>query len=225
MSISTLNKKVLLRELKRHTAPCVVRPGWPGWGYPSWVPLPGYPLPPHPDLAGGGGFPTWVPPLAGYPHPDLAGGVPTWVPLWQGTPHPDLAAGVGGTLPGYPPGRVPPWPGWGGVPYLHTPGRVPPCRIPPGWTWQGTPRLPHGILGNVAKHYGIWAPPLGVDKLTKWNYYLPVVLRTRAVNKPSKSEPTPIPVFSAGSARYILWPNIYGSDFKDIYNFSTGLTK
>ena len=51
---------------------------------------------------------------------------------------------------------------------------------------MGTPLprcLPHGILGNVAKHYGIWVPsPPGVDKLTKWNYYLPVVLRTRAVN-------------------------------------------
>ena len=70
---------------------------------------------------------------------------------------------------------------------------TPPARVPP--------RLPHGILGNVAKHYGIWVPPPGcpmafwemlqsimgygyppgVNKLTKWNYYLPVVLRTRAV--------------------------------------------
>ena len=33
--------------------------------------------------------------------------------------------------------------------------------------------------------YG-YPPPLGVNKLTKWNYYLPVVLRTRAVIKVSK---------------------------------------
>ena len=24
--------------------------------------------------------------------------------------------------------------------------------------------LPHGILGNVAKHYGIWVPPSPVDR-------------------------------------------------------------
>ena len=70
---------------------------------------------------------------------------PNWVP-----PHPDLAGG--GTQLGYPPSRVPP------------------ARVPPSWTWQGTPpagpgRVPplhqllHGILGNVAKHYGIWVPP------------------------------------------------------------------
>ena len=28
---------------------------------------------------------------------------------------------------------------------------------------------------------GYGYPPLGVDKLTKWNYYLPVILRTQAV--------------------------------------------
>ena len=73
------NKKVLLRERKRHTAcrvvstPCVVLTGYP----PGRIP----------------------------PHPDLAGGVPYLGTPWQGTPHPDLA---GGTLPGYPLGRVPP---------------------------------------------------------------------------------------------------------------------
>ena len=54
---------------------------------------------------------------------------------------------------GTPPARVPPRPGY---PPPPEPGRVPP---PPGWTWQGPPRLPHGILGNVAKHYGIRVPP------------------------------------------------------------------
>ena len=46
--------------------------------------------------------------------------------------------------------------------------------------------LLHGILGNVAKHYGIWAPtPCGqtdgwMDRHVS-KHYLPVVLRTRAV--------------------------------------------
>ena len=93
------NKKVLLRERKRHTARRVV-------STPSVF-------------------------LSGYP------------------PRPDL----GGTLPGYPP--------WQGTPRQGT---------PPGWTWQGTPPrcLPHGILGNVAKHYGIWVPPLGVCPMEFW---------------------------------------------------------
>ena len=53
------------------------------------------------------------------------------------------------------------------------PPRVPPCQGTPhqGTPHQGTPLadlagypppprwLPHGILGNVAKHYGIWVPP------------------------------------------------------------------
>ena len=138
------NKKVLLRERKRHTARRVV-------STPSVV-LTGY----RPDLAGG--YPTGVPPPTGYPP-------------------------AGYPLAGYPPSRV-----------------------PPGWTWQGTPPgvcpmafcemlqsimgygypfrcLPHGILGNVAKHYGIWVPPW----TDRWKdrhvskHYLPVVLRTRAV--------------------------------------------
>ena len=75
-------------------------------------------------------------------------------------PRPDLAQGctlLGGTLLSWP-GGYPTWvnprqgipPSW--------PGKVPP---PLSWTWLGTPPmcLPHGILGNVAKHYGIWVPP------------------------------------------------------------------
>ena len=69
-------------------------------------------------------------------------------------------------LTGYPPSRVPrarvpPWPGY---------------PLPPSWTRQGNPPppagpgrvppwLPRGILGNVAKHYGIWVPPLWTDRL------------------------------------------------------------
>ena len=63
----------------------------------------------------------------------------------QGTPQ------AGYPPEGYPPGRVPP--------RLDLAGYPPPPR---GWTWQGSPPLrclSHGILGNVAKHYGIWVPP------------------------------------------------------------------
>ena len=92
--------------------------------------------------------PNWVP----SPCPDLAGGYLTWVPPCRVPPgrvppsrvHPPA---------GYPTGRVPPWQGTplagpGRVPPQAGPGRVP----PPRW-------LPHGILGNVAMHYGIWVPP------------------------------------------------------------------
>ena len=117
-----LNKKVLLRERKRHTARRVVSP-------PSVV-LTGYP--PHLTGYPPGGVPDWVPPRGG-----------TWTPL--GVPP------RGGT-------RTP----------QGVPDRVPPrggTRPPRGGT--RTPPLPHGILGNVAKHYGIWVPPPGVDRQTK----------------------------------------------------------
>ena len=80
------NKKVLLRERKRHTARCVVstprgtppRPDLAGGTLPGGVPYLGTP---RPDLAGGvpcrGGTP-----LAGYPH-SPAGYPPC---TWQGTP-------------------------------------------------------------------------------------------------------------------------------------------
>ena len=75
--------------------------------------------------------------LTGYPprpeSPPSQGTPPTRVPPGQGTPR-----------PGYPP--WPEYPPSQGTPPAG-PGRVPP------------PRLPHGILGNVAKHYGIWVPP------------------------------------------------------------------
>ena len=122
VNTTLFNKKVLLRERKRHTARRVVStPSAVLTGYPpilTWWGV-AYLGTPHPDLAGG--YPTLVPPQQGTPSP-------TWT--WQGTPRLDLA--------GYPP------PG---------PGRVP-------------PQLPHGILGNVAKHYGIWVPPLWTDRRT-----------------------------------------------------------
>ena len=108
-------------------------------------------------------------PPAGYPPPQQ--GTPR-----QGTP-------PAGYLPaGYPPIGYPPRLPLAGYP----PAGYLPGRVPPGWTWQGTPLgvcpmefwvmlqsimgygyplgVCHGILGNVAKHYGIWVPPLGVDR-------------------------------------------------------------
>ena len=119
--MTNTNKKVLLRERKRHTARRVVTT-------PSVV-------------------------LTGYPPPRSWPG-PGGVPSRQGTPPPA----------GYPPAGYPPW--------LDLAGYPPPC-------------LPHGILGNVAKHYGIWVPPCGQtdgwkDRRVSKDY-LPVVLRTRAV--------------------------------------------
>ena len=35
---------------------------------------------------------------------------------------------------------------------------TPPARVSPRPGYP-PPQLPHGILGNVAKHYGIWVPP------------------------------------------------------------------
>ena len=150
LRVFKINKKVLLRERKRHTTrrvastPYVVLTGYPPW---QGTPQPGYP-----PLAGPGRVPpppgwTWqgtpaarVPPQPGYP--------PGWT--WQGTP----------------PARVPPRSG-------YPPGQgTPPARVPPrpGYpSWLDLagypPWLPHGILGNVAKHYGIWVPPLWTDRL------------------------------------------------------------
>ena len=70
---------------------------------------------------------------------------PNWVPPWQGTHvgYPLSWPGHGGTLHGYPPAG-------------YTPQQVPPQLDLAGYP----PRyLPHGILGNVTKHYGIWVPP------------------------------------------------------------------
>ena len=118
------NKKVLLRERKRHTARRVV-------STPSVV-LPGYPTPSWP---GRGGVPDQGTPLGRVP-PDRV------TPLARVPPR-----------PGYPPARVPLPPAR--VPLLAGPDRVP----PPAGPGRVPPLLPHGILGNVAKHYGIWVPP------------------------------------------------------------------
>ena len=167
------NKKVLLRERKRHTArrvmstPSVVLPGypprggrggtWPGTP-PGGVPDPGTPPGGYLTCIPPGGYLTWVPPRG---VPDLGtppGGYLTWVPPLTRVPP------QGGTWLGYPPG---------GVPDLGTPpGGVPDLGTPP-------PPLPHGILGNVAKHYGIWVPPPPCGQTDWWmdrrvsKHYLP----------------------------------------------------
>ena len=127
---TTNDKKVLLRERKRHTARRVV-------STPSVV-LPGYPPP------GGGTWPRYPP-----------GGT------WPGTPRggvPDPGTPPGGTWPGYPPGGT-----WLGYP----PGGGYLTRVPPGGV-RVPPLLPHGILGNVAKHYGIWVPPPVDRQIDGW---------------------------------------------------------
>ena len=130
---------------------------------PNWVP-------PSPSWPGLGGCPAGgVGPYLGTPHPGQgypAGGYPTWVP-------PDMVPSIltwpGGTLreyplagyhpAGYPPAGYPSAgypPSWQDTP-PSWPGRVPPLAGP---GWVTPPRcLPHGILGSVAKHYGIWVPP------------------------------------------------------------------
>ena len=101
-------------------------------------------------------------------------------------------------LPGYSPPPILTWLG-GVVPDQGTPqqgtplaGYPPAGYLLPGWTWQGTPPLagpsrvpspwclPHGILGNVAKHYGIWVPPPRCQQTE--NITFPI-LRMRAVTK------------------------------------------
>ena len=80
----------------------------------------------------------------------------------MGTPHPGPGGTLlGGTLPGYPARGTPlSWPG--GYPARGYPTWVPPILtwVPPLDLAGYPPRcLPHGILGNVAKHYGIRVPP------------------------------------------------------------------
>ena len=150
-----IKKKVLLRERKRHTARRVVS---------------------TPSVLAGGGVPDQVPPPGGVP-----GGVPEQVPP-RGSRYPHQGY-PGGYLTGYPPRgvRVPPRGVPGGVPDWVPPrgSGYPPggylTGYPPGGSGYpprgggpGTPPLPHGILGNVAKHYGIWVPPPVDRQIDGW---------------------------------------------------------
>ena len=128
--------------------------------------------------------PTRVPPPGWYPDlgtPSPQGGVPRpRYPPPPGGGYPDLGPPQGG----YPDLSTPPW---GGYPDLGTPPRGGTrTSVPPPWGGvRVPPRLPHGILGNVAKHYGIWVPPLWTDRLmdgqTRVKTLPSLVLRTRAV--------------------------------------------
>ena len=102
-------------------------------------------------------------------------------------------------LPPPPPaGPDPPPPGWTWPPRLTDlipppagwltwpPPPAGPDPPPVGWlTWPPPP--PHRLTdltppaGPDPPPPGWTDPPPGVDRQTKWNYYLPVVLRTRAV--------------------------------------------
>ena len=129
--------------------------------------------------------PTRVPPPGGVPDPGTPpggtrtppprggtrtppGGVPD-----PGTPPGGVPAPPPGGVPGPPQGTLTQVPPPGGYPD-PPPGGVPdPGTAPGGGTW--TPPPPGGDLTRVPP------PPPRVDRQTKWNYYLPVVLRTRAV--------------------------------------------
>ena len=110
---------------------------------------------------------------------------PNWVP-------PPVLTWPGGYLPGYPqqgtpPSRVPPRQSTPQAGYPLPPGWTWQGTPPPGWTWQGNPPgvCPMAFWELLQSIMGYGYPPPGVNKLTKWNYYLPVVLRTRAVNIPN----------------------------------------
>ena len=172
------NKKVLLRERKRHTArrvvntPSVVLTGYPPAGYP--------PARVH------------LPPRQGTPHQGTArqdtpgqGTPPPRVPPSRVPPQP-------GYPPGYPPARVPPRPGyppWQGTP-PPGPGRVPPraalwhsgkcCKA----LWDmGTPppSCPVAFWEMLQSIMGYGYPLCGQTDRHVSKHYLPVVLRTRAV--------------------------------------------
>ena len=149
------NKKVLLRERKRHTArrvvstPSVVLPGYPPGGGTRTPPPGGLPGPPQ------GGTQSGTSPWGGTRTPP--GGVPGQVPL------PPWGKGGSGYPPGGVPSQVPPNPG--GVPwpprvllllsYLGTPRGVP--GPPPGGT-----QTPRGVPSQVPPQGGSGYPPGGV---------------------------------------------------------------
>ena len=155
-------------------------PGTPPGGYLTRV---------HPP----GGYLTQVPPCTPrgrVPDPGTprtpSGGVPD-----PGTPPGGYLTRVtprtprGGTWPGYPRGGT--WPGYPprtpqGVPDPGTPRGYLTWVPPRGGTWPGYP--PGGYLTWVPPR-GVYPdpPPPGVDRQTKWNYYLPVILRTWAVTR------------------------------------------
>ena len=136
-----VNRKVLLRERKRHTTCRIASARYAdGGGVPHPVLVGGVP---HPVMVGGLPHPVMMV-ERGLPHPVMVGGSPrpgmgypptqTWdrVPshhsdLEWSTPHPDLGWGTPPPRPGtgYPPtiqtwDGVPPIQTWDGVPPIHT---------------------------------------------------------------------------------------------------------
>ena len=133
------NKKVLLRERKRHThrgvssTPSVNRGGVPPQqAYPPgqvWqgVPEVGYP----PGQVQWGGTQGGVPPGQGYPQPGLMG------ETWGGVP----SSGRGTP---YPPSRGTPQVQWGVPEVGYPPAGVPPSQVQWGYPRWGTPPPWHG---------------------------------------------------------------------------------
>ena len=173
------NKKVLLRERKRHTACRVASARYAGGG--GVVPRPVMVGVPHPVMVGGVTHPVMV---RGTPSSHGGGGVPPTIQTWPGgypryPHHSDLARRVPQvpppmqTFPGGTPGTpAPSRPGWGApqVSPHHpdlarggTPG-TPPLPFRPGHggyprypptiqTWDGVPHHPD-LAGGVP-----WVPP------------------------------------------------------------------
>ena len=164
------------------TPPGGTWPRYPPWGgTQKGVPRSGTPP------GGTWGYLTRVPPL---------GGTRVRYPGGSGYPPRGVCVPPRGTWPGYPPWGVPRrgvpgsgTPPWGGYPGGTWPGYPPGggtlVRYPGGAGYP--PPLPHGILGNVAKHYGIWVPPLWTDRLmdgqTRVKTLPSLVLCTRAVTR------------------------------------------
>ena len=182
------NKKDLLRERKRHTArkraqdadrpPLLtdtphprrldLNPPPAGWTWP--LPPTGWTWPPPAGW-------TWPLPVTGWTWPPPAGW--TWPPLSAHWPDPPPLA----HWPDPPPGSLT-WTLTPAGPDSPTPAG--PDSLPAGWTWLPPSWLdltpPCRLTDLTPPTCWTWPPPPpGVDRQTKWNYYLPVVLCTWAV--------------------------------------------
>ena len=168
--INYANKKVLLRERKRHTARRVSSARYAGGGYP----IPG--LGGTPSQVWGGGYP--IPGLVeGHPVPGLG------ITLSQvrGAPHPRSG---GYPIPGL--GAVPlsqVWPGgtqtWDGVPPLTWDGVPPPARpgmgYPPQCEQTDIPKykyyLPSYAAVKMSRFYSeIHNTQISTFKLSSWHF-------------------------------------------------------
>ena len=145
------NKKVLLRECKRHTdhgVSSTTRHGVPLPGQVRWKGgVPEVEYPPARSDWGGGVYLRWGTPRSGYPPPGLTGGYSRWGTPQPGYPWPGPIRGV--YLRWGTPCQVTPWPGlMGGVPEVGYPNQVHP---PPDGPGRGTPPHPRCGLTNKVK--------------------------------------------------------------------------